>query len=411
MTLTKITNQFTSFFSTPLLLLIVLFSLSSGLLQAQGEFKINVDISSGNFTLIGNQPGTDITVYDQANLGGAPLLALTNVSSQTTINQSAFSDPSVNDVQIWYSDNISVINFNSNGNAARIQSIVEWGTATFTTLNFYTATNLDIEPGAGAPNIGPNASFFRIFRRCTSLVDAGNTLGTWNTGTVRNMQEAFYNADSFNSTNLGNWDVGNVTNFQNMFGETNTFNDGTINNWNIGQNTGTSAINMAYMFNYSRVFNQPLAGWETNADSSMQFVSDMTGMFQNAQAFNQDIGNWDVGRVISYNQMFYRTTGNTPFNNGDLSGVVGTGMQGWNIGGNLVLGETINMNRMFRESDQFNQDLSTWDLSKVTNFTEMFFNTNLFTGTGLGTWKIGGSNTDPIDMTSMFSGAVVFNSH
>jgi surface protein len=64
---------------------------------------------------------------------------------------------------------------------------------------------------------------------------------------------------------------------------------------------------------------------------------------------------------------------------------------------------------MFRESDQFNQDLSTWDLSKVTNFTEMFFNTNLFTGTGLGTWKIGGSNTDPIDMTSMFSGAVVFN--
>ena len=144
---------------------------------AQGEFKINVDISSGNFTFVGNNLGTDITVYDQANLGGPPLLALTGVNSQITINQSAFTDPSIDDVQIWYTNNITTINFNNNGNVARIQSIEEWGTATFTTLNFWGGTNLDIAAGAGAPNLGANANLFRLFRNCNSMVDAANTLG------------------------------------------------------------------------------------------------------------------------------------------------------------------------------------------------------------------------------------------
>ena len=97
------------------LIVFFFFLLISTKVNAQGEFKINVDISSGNFTFVGGNLGTDITVYDQANLGGPPLLTLTGVNSQTQINQSAFTDPSIDDVQIWYTNNITTINFNNNG--------------------------------------------------------------------------------------------------------------------------------------------------------------------------------------------------------------------------------------------------------------------------------------------------------
>ena len=398
------------------LIVFFFFLLINTKVNAQGEFKINVDISAGNFTFVGNNAGTDITVYDQANLGGPPLLTLTGVNSQITINQSAFTDPSVDDVQIWYSNTISVINFNGNGNVQRIQSIVEWGTATFTTLNFFNGVNLDIEAAAGAPTIGANANFLRLFRNCNNLVDAANTLGTWDTANVTNMQEAFFDADGLVSSNLGNWDVGNVTNFQNMFGSTTLFNDATIENWNIGENTGTNAITMNAMFSSTSAFNQNLNGWErtagtnggTDPGSTMAYVNNMTNMFFNAVVFNGAIGDWDVGRVTTFNQMFYRT-GTTAFNNGDASGVIGTGMQGWNIGANLTT-ETINMNFMFRNSDQFNQDLSNWDVSKVTIFNSMFRDTNLFTGAGLNSWVIGGANTNNISMIEMFHDANQFNS-
>lgn len=107
-------------------------------------------------------------------------------------------------------------------------------TATLNSLNFFNAVNMDIT-ASDAPTFAPNANLTTLFHTCTSMEDAGNNIGTWDTSNVRIMQGAFNNADSYNPTNLGNWDVGNVVNFINMFNGNIAFNDASINNWNIGR--------------------------------------------------------------------------------------------------------------------------------------------------------------------------------
>jgi hypothetical protein len=140
----------------------------------------------------------------------------------------------------------------------------------------------------------------------------------------------------------------------------------------------------------------------------MAYVTNMSNMFINAIAFNGDIGSWDVGRVTSFYQFMYRN-GEMQFNNGDASGVVGTGMNNWNIGENVPAGTGISMFRMFRGGHHFNQNISAWDVTKVINFGDMFYQNFLFQGTGLANWKISGTNTDPVSMNGMFQAARVFN--
>jgi len=372
------------------LIVFFFFLLISNKAIAQGEFKINVDISDGNFTFLGVNGGTTITVYNQANLTGPPLLTLTGVSSQTAINQADFTDPSVDDVQIWYSNNITVIDFNNNANALEIQSIEAWGTATFSTLNFYGARSMELN-ATDTPTFGVNANLSGLFRDCFIMTDPGNNIPTWDTSNVRNLNAAFSRANQYNPTNLGNWDVGNVTDFGSIFLNAAIFNDASINNWNIGENTGTALINMNNVFNNANAFDQELSGWERPAGtinasdpgSTMEYVSSMIGMFEDADVFNRDIGTWNVGRVVDFEEMFYGEDAATVFNNGDAPGVLGTGMQNWNIGENVTTG-TIDVFRMFRNARSFNQDLSNWaDLTRVERFQEMFFDARTFTGVGL----------------------------
>ena len=392
------------------------FIVSSFSVFAQGEFKINVGITGGSFTLIGVNAGTTITVYDQANLAGPPLLTLTGVSSQTAINQADFTNTSISDVQIWYSNNITTINFGNNANALQIQSIEAWGTATFSTLNFYGARSMEVN-ATDIPNFAVNANLSGLFRDCFIMTDPGNNIPTWDTSNVRNLNSAFRRAVLYNPTNLGNWDVGNVTDFGSIFFDAVVFNDGTINNWNIGENTGTALINMNNVFNNARAFDQELSGWERPAGtinasdpgSTMEYVSSMIGMFLDAAVFNRDIGTWNVGRVVDFTEMFYGEDAATVFNNGDAPGVLGTGMQNWNIGENVTTG-TIDVFRMFSNARSFNQDLSNWaDLTKVARFQEMFFNARTFTGVGLANWNISGANTHNVNFRNMFGNALLFN--
>ena len=252
-----------------------------------------------------------------------------------------------------------------------------------------------------------------------SGIDGSSNIGSWDTSNVENMGNLFQNADSFNPTNLGNWDVGNVTTFHSMFESTATFNDASINNWNIGENTGTSAILMTEMFNAAIGFNSTLNGWETNADSTMAYVSNVASMFLNARNFNGAIGAWNVGRVTSFSQMFLRTTSTLAFNNGDSAGVAGTGLQNWSIGVNTT--GPITMYRMFEHADSFNQTLEGWErpagtlsptdpgstMQYVTSTELMFRNADLFNGR-VDTWDLS-RTTNFLGMFLRDSGPTAFN--
>jgi surface protein len=177
---------------------------------------------------------------------------------------------------------------------------------------------------------------------------------------------------------------------------------GRINEWNTSLVTRTSQL-----FRGCTKFNSNISNWDVSQ------VTDMRAMFQQASVFNQNIGSWDVRKVTDMSEMFLSATA---FNNGFASGD-GVGNQlSWTIN----TASTVNMTTMFSNANAFNSNLgigtTPWDVSKVTNFTNMFAPTSKFnngdeadvTKSKINDWNIGGSATS-VNMTTMFSNANAFN--
>ncbi len=115
-------------------------------------------------------------------------------------------------------------------------------------------------------------------------------------------------------------------------------------------------------------------------------VTNMSSMFYSATIFDENITSWNVGKVTDFSNMFNRCAFNQPIGS-------------WNIG-EYATG-TINMEGMFLGANSlFNQDISTWDMSKVASVKTMFLFNKDF-DQPLGAWDI----SNMVDMSEMFFGA------
>ena len=165
--------------------------------------------------------------------------------------------------------------------------------------------------------------------------------------TVVNLEDTFWEADSFNDANIGAWDTGNVTSMEEMFNEASSF-DQSLNSWDT-----SSVTDMEEMFSDASSFNQDISDWDTSS------VTDMGYMFRDASAFNQDISDWDTSKVTGMFSMFFGATSfNQDISDWDTSKVTG-------------------MAEMFRDATSFNQSLSSWNVSLVTSMENMLDNTDL----------------------------------
>ena len=166
---------------------------------------------------------------------------------------------------------------------------------------------------------------------------------------------------NFNS-DISGWSVSNVTNMGQMFLRTRTFNR-DIHSWDV-----SNVTDMSYMFNEASAFNNGDTGnnqlhplnWTTSA------LTSAAGMFGGASAFNQEI--FVLTKVTGTLEfMFY----NAPIFNQDISR--------WDVS------KVTYMNQVFYNAYAFNQDISSWDVSKVRRMDSMFYNaTNFNNGGGVG---------------------------
>ncbi|MGB0525086.1 MAG: BspA family leucine-rich repeat surface protein, partial [Flammeovirgaceae bacterium] len=231
------------------------------------------------------------------------------------------------------------IYFNNSGDAAKIQTIEQWGAMEWSSMQnaFYGCTNLTYN-ATDAPDLSK----------------------------VTNLNSAFQGATSFNG-NISNWDVSNVTSMMSTFQSASIF-DQAIGSWNVSQ-----VQDMDGMFMNADKFNQDLSSWNT---SSVQF---MGRLFMSANAFNGDVSTWDVSQVTDMSYVF----SNIGSFNRDISA--------WNTA------NVTNMESMFNTSTGFNQDISGWDISKVSKTHNMFLLATSF-DQNLGDWDM----RNVSDVRSMF---------
>jgi len=194
-----------------------------------------------------------------------------------------------------------------------------------------------------------------------------------------------------------------ITNMFFMFRDNATFNDPDISSWNV-----SSVTNMGYMFFNADAFNQDISSWDVSN------VLSMGSMFRETTTFNQDISGWDVSSVTAMTLMFYRATA---FNNGGVALNWGNktanvqlmssmfrqssfnqDISSWNVS------SVTNMSYMFRLATAFNQDISSWNVSSVTNMSYMFYFAQAF-NQNLNNWDV---STIPSLPTGFATGATLF---
>jgi surface protein len=98
---------------------------------------------------------------------------------------------------------------------------------------------------------------------------------------------------------------------------------------------------------------------------NVSMITSFYRMFRECVLFNDVVSNWNVSGSTNFVSMF---GGCYLFNNGLAPSVVGTGMNSWQ----LSTLSPINMYETFVSCSSFNQNVSSWNVSRVTNMQSMF---------------------------------------
>ncbi|WP_025740616.1 BspA family leucine-rich repeat surface protein [Aquimarina pacifica] len=203
---------------------------------------------------------------------------------------------------------------------------VDWGDSIIE--NGFTGNAPHEYAEAGTHTVKITGDFPRIYFNNNADADKILTVEQWGNIAWTSMESAFRDCNNLRITATDAPDLSNVTNINNIFRVCRAFRDEDFSNWDVSNVT------------------------------SMNFA------FTATDSFNGNLSTWDVGSVINFVGTFYQSSFNQ-----DISS--------WNIG-ERVSG-TINMGAMFTQNSQFDQNLGSWDISKVSNMSNMFLQSSLST--------------------------------
>ena len=236
--------------------------------------------------------------------------------------------------------------------------------------------------------------------------DSYSEISSWDMSNVTNMENMFSGVNPNEPGNLGFefWDVSNVTNMSNMF--SNYYDPLTlvgIENWDV-----SSVTDMSYMFMNVSFFNIDLSTWDVDAVTNCtDFNLDATAWTKSKPKFTNCLTGVEefiyldengvtvkategavTGSVYGLDGVSYLVVGNELLSNMITSGEDVT---------KVVTTNVTNMSGVFYDANYFNQDISSWDVSSVTDMGSMFSRSG-FNG-DISNWDV----SNVTDMGSMFS--------
>ena len=271
------------------------------------------------------------------------------------------------------------------------------GNITFTVVNLETL-KFEISQGGDVSTLCTSlvTDMVNLFNDNTAF---NQDISSWDVSNVTDMSGMFYGSP-FNQ-DISSWDLGSVTNMDSMFQNATSFNQDN-SSWDV-----SNVISMSGMFQNATAFNQDISSWDVSS------VTVMSEMFINASAFNQDISSWSVDNVtncVDFSDGAPLTEANTPnFTNcpniyldtngvtikanavsangysEEVNGVTYTVVDLSTLNTMISNGDDVtkvvtslitDMKNLFQNNTTFNQDISTWDVSNVTDMNSTFEGTS-----------------------------------
>jgi|TARA_R110000744_G_scaffold373354_1_gene485486 surface protein len=228
-------------------------------------------------------------------------------------------------------------------------------------------------------------SLDRVFRSCTKF---NANINAWDTSKVTDMSSAFENAETFNQP-LSNWDTSKVTSLYTTFKRAISFNQ-DISSWDVskvtvfgGWGAGVFQEAQSLDFNY-------IKDWDVSSGTSFGST------FQGCRQGNIPVQNWNVSAGTDFEGMFYNCSNVASL---DLSGWTPTPLyckamfQGARGVKSLSLAG-FNMTAAIRIQDMFKQcsslttaGVSAWDLSLCENMVAVFEDCSVFVD-DISNWNI-----------------------
>lgn len=261
---------------------------------------------------------------------------------------------------------------------------INWGDGTVESLTAGSPSHTYTTAGTYAISVDGTFPHFRMANNSTHRTKI-LTIEQWGDIAWTSMEDAFNGCSNLTYNALDAPNLSSVTNTSDMFRFATSF-DGNLSSWNV-----SNVTNMSSMFGGAAAYNNGSATltWGSNTSS----VTDMSFMFS-ASGFNQDLSGWNVSSVQNMQAMFSNADA---FNNGGVALTWGSNTS-----------SVQNMNSMFTNTDIFNQDISSWNVSSVTDMTQMFSFAPAFNNGGQTlNW---GANTSTVNsMSQMFASATSFN--
>ena len=214
----------------------------------------------------------------------------------------------------------------------------------------------------------------------SSYINDFSSIEEWDVGSVEDMNNMFSQSKQVTSLDLSSWDVSEVKDMSNMFSSIRNITSIDISSWNTG-----NCLNMSEMFASS----QRLTSINGISVLNTANVKDMSSMFSTCTGLSVlDLSSWNVEEVEDMSLMF-NSLNITDL--GDLSG--------WDVS------EVTTFSGMFRNCQRLTSlfDLSDWNVSdKCTDLSSMFYATDsiLPSALDLSGWDV----SNVTDMSEMFYG-------
>ncbi|WP_167571860.1 BspA family leucine-rich repeat surface protein [Aquimarina algiphila] len=140
-----------------------------------------------------------------------------------------------------------------------IRSIEQWGTISWTNMEFAFAGCENLVLNADdVPDLSLVEDLSSMFLGASNFVDNKDKMNSWDISNVRDLEQMFENAVSFNEP-LHNWDTSNVENMDFMFFLASSF-DQSLGDWNL-----SNAFSLLNILNFSGIssenYDATLIGW------------------------------------------------------------------------------------------------------------------------------------------------------